>query len=54
MTTTEILERFEGVMRVTSGWMACCPGHDDSVASLSVSEGRNGGTVLMCQALKAI
>lgn len=31
-----------------SGWMACCPVHDDRNPSLSVSEGKDGRALLKC------
>jgi len=33
-----------------SGWSARCPAHDDRQASLSISAGDNGGTVMHCHA----
>ena len=31
-----------------SGWMACCPAHDDQNPSLSISEGKDGRVLLNC------
>jgi hypothetical protein len=28
------------------GWRSRCPGHDDRVASLSISEGKNGSALV--------
>jgi hypothetical protein len=32
------------------GWTACCPAHEDSTPSLSISEGANGKVLLKCHA----
>lgn len=50
MTTAEILTRLHGVRRSGSGWTAHCPVHDDRHPSLTISVGRNGGTVMRCHA----
>ncbi len=34
--------------RASKGWSARCPAHEDRRASLSISEGENGGAVLHC------
>lgn len=51
MTAAEIAQRLNAK---TNGkrdhWEACCPAHEDSSPSLSVSIARNGGTVLYCHA----
>ena len=36
--------------RAGVGWCVRCPGHDDQVASLSVSEGSDGRALLHCHA----
>jgi len=46
----KILERLHGVKKSGSGWIARCPGHDDKTASLSISEGRDGRTLIHCHA----
>jgi hypothetical protein len=50
MTTTEILARLRDVKETASGWTACCPGHEDRRASLSISEGEEGRILLHCHA----
>jgi hypothetical protein len=50
MTTKEILARLSKVKETASGWTACCPGHEDRQASLSVSEGGEGRVLLHCHA----
>lgn len=53
MDTTAIgrvLAKLTGVKRAGRGWMAQCPAHDDRQASLSISEGRDGRTLLKCHA----
>jgi Toprim-like len=49
MTTAAVAERF-GAKRNGKGWVARCPAHDDSTPSLTISEGRKGGTVVHCHA----
>jgi hypothetical protein len=36
--------------RAGKGWSARCPAHEDRRASLSISQGDNGGAVLHCHA----
>lgn len=48
MTVQDILERLKGVKRSGSGYVACCPAHDDRAASLSVSQGADGKVLLKC------
>lgn len=45
-----LLPRLEGIKKSGSGYMARCPAHDDSTASLSVSPGRDHPVVLNCHA----
>lgn len=49
MTTDEILRRLSA-KRVGSSMLAKCPGHEDKTASLSISEGDSGQTLLHCHA----
>jgi len=49
MTPAEIAALYDA-RRTGSGWSARCPAHDDRQASLSISPGDNGGTVLHCHA----
>jgi putative DNA primase/helicase len=46
----EILNHFTGVTKTPNGWQACCPAHDDSTASLSISKGDDGRALLYCHA----
>ena len=48
MNITDFLGRLDGVRKTPSGWQARCPAHEDNRASLSVSNGNNGGIVLHC------
>ncbi|GAG07980.1 unnamed protein product, partial [marine sediment metagenome] len=50
MTTDAILDRLDGVRRNGRGWEARCPAHKDQHASLSVSIGDDGRTLLHCHA----
>jgi putative DNA primase/helicase len=51
MELGDFLSRLDGVRQQPSGTSARCPAHDDHVASLSVSAGREGGNiVLFCHA----
>lgn len=49
-TIDEVLGLLKGVKRSGSQWMARCPAHHDSNASLSVSEGDDGRVLLHCHA----
>ena len=46
MTTEEVLAHFEHVKAISGGWIVTCPAHDDSTASLSVSTGKDGRTLI--------
>jgi putative DNA primase/helicase len=51
MTTNELLPRFSGVRSAgEEQWSAQCPAHDDQCASLSISAGDGGRTLLFCHA----
>lgn len=45
-----ILDLLEGVRRSGEGWSACCPGHEDNRASLSLAEGDDGRALIFCHA----
>jgi putative DNA primase/helicase len=45
-----VLHRLKGVRRVSGGWMAKCPVHDDKTQSLSVAAGRDERVLLNCHA----
>jgi len=47
--TEGVLDRLKRVRRSGSGWMACCPAHDDRTQSLSLTE-RDGKVLLHCHA----
>ena len=42
MTARDIAERCKGARRTRSGWTACCPAHEDSSPSLSLTDGESG------------
>jgi putative DNA primase/helicase len=45
-----LLDQLENVKKTASGWTARCPAHDDNRASLSVSIGDDGKTLIHCHA----
>jgi hypothetical protein len=45
-----VLESFDDAHRVGEGYMASCPFHDDSIASLRISEGEDGRVLVHCHA----
>jgi len=45
-----ILSSLKGVKRNGGGWTALCPAHDDSRASLSITEGKDGRILIKCHA----
>jgi hypothetical protein len=45
-----VLARLENVAKISAGWVARCPAHDDNVNSLSVGEGDDGRALLHCHA----
>jgi len=49
MTLTEIISRFDA-KRNGKEWVAHCPCHEDSTASLSINEGDNGNILMTCRA----
>jgi putative DNA primase/helicase len=50
ITPDELLRGLQGVKRQGQGWQACCPGHEDRHASLSVHTGTDGRLLLHCHA----
>ena len=50
MKAQNILTKLEGVRKNGSGWQARCPAHEDRQASLSISTGDDGRTLLHCHA----
>jgi hypothetical protein len=45
-----LLEKLPDARRAGNGWSARCPAHDDTRASLSVSEGDDGRALVKCHA----
>ena len=45
-----LLSKLPDAKKTAKGWSARCPAHEDRRASLSISEGDNGGAVLHCHA----
>lgn len=45
-----LLSKLHGVKEVAKGWSARCPAHEDSRASLSVSETTDGAALVKCHA----
>jgi len=45
-----VLDRLDHVQPHGDYWMARCPAHEDRVASLSISVGEAGRTILKCHA----
>jgi hypothetical protein len=51
MKINEFLSRLQGVSEAGAGkWVACCPAHEDSNPSMSVTTGNNGGILVHCHA----
>lgn len=51
MRIEEFLGRLKGVVETGAGkWSACCPAHDDSNPSMSVTVGDKGGILVHCHA----
>lgn len=51
MRIEEFLQRLKGVSEAGAGkWVACCPAHEDSNPSMSVTTGNNGGILVHCHA----
>jgi 5S rRNA maturation endonuclease (ribonuclease M5) len=50
MNALEFTGRLHKVTRTADGWSACCPAHEDSNASLSISEGTDRRVLLHCHA----
>jgi hypothetical protein len=48
ITIDEVLSRLRGVRAMGGYWMACCPSHPDSKASLSIRVGDNGKPLFKC------
>lgn len=46
----KILERLSNIKKSGSGWLACCPAHDDQKQSLSINEGNDNKVLLHCHA----
>lgn len=51
MNIEEFLSKLQGVVETGANkWSACCPAHDDSNPSMSVTIGNNGGILVHCHA----
>jgi hypothetical protein len=48
MEIQEFLTKLDGVTKVSTGWSARCPAHQDHNASLSVGEGEDGRILVKC------
>lgn len=48
MRIEDIVQLLHRVRRNGSGWLACCPAHEDHNPSLSISEGEGGRILLRC------
>ena len=48
--TAEPIAKVLGGRKAGSGWIACCPAHDDRNPSLSLSTGKDGKVLLRCHA----
>lgn len=49
-TLPDLLDRLDDYTEESDGYLALCPGHDDSKPSLRVAVGRNGKVLLKCRA----
>jgi len=49
-TIDDIAGRLQNARRSGEGWQACCPSHNDTNASLSISRGDDGRVLLHCHA----
>jgi hypothetical protein len=45
-----VLPKLSGVKKVSHGWLACCPAHEDRKPSLSISESADGRVLMKCHA----
>lgn len=50
MNTTQFLDLLQGVRKSGNGFSAKCPAHEDGTASLSISTGDDGRTLVRCHA----
>jgi hypothetical protein len=48
MNAEEIAHHLEGCRKSGSGFMACCPAHEDREPSLSITDGDNGQVLVHC------
>lgn len=46
----EVASRLTKAKRSGAGWVACCPAHEDSTPSLSITNGESGRVVVRCHA----
>ncbi len=45
---SKVLSKLEGIRKQGNGWSALCPAHEDTIPSLSISEGADGRVLLKC------
>ena len=48
MTLQAVLDRLDGVIKSSSGYIAKCPAHEDREPSLSITEAADGKVLLNC------
>jgi hypothetical protein len=48
--SAEIITKALGGRRAGGGWIACCPAHEDSKPSLSITEAKDGKVLVRCHA----
>ncbi|MCP4185493.1 MAG: virulence-associated protein E, partial [Hyphomicrobiales bacterium] len=46
--TSETIAKALGGRKIGTGWLACCPAHDDVNPSLSITTGKDGKVLLHC------
>lgn len=50
ISTDELMTMLANVEKQADGWTSCCPAHDDTRNSLSITRGDDGRTLLHCHA----
>jgi len=48
MNAADVLPRLQGVRKISGGWVAKCPSHDDGSPSLTLADRDDGGILLHC------
>lgn len=49
-TVKRVLSRLDNVAKISVGWSARCPAHDDRTNSLSIGQGEDGRALIYCHA----